>query len=203
MINLICEKVDIIRQLAIDITNCEYYCEDDSVLGNLVPSDIVNALDDITESLRNDVAVLVQPSTHTPTDNKPVCKKCAEIKKEPSVYNSMIDCSFCIDHPNIAAVENINSNTSSVYSTHHNSGVFSNVKSLALYGAKQRDESIEIFSLTKKLDDATAELAILRSKLADIESHIPNDKVFIIDPREDDGEYYLLGIDINELLSTK
>jgi len=55
MINSILEKVKMLRTLAVDITNCEYYGEDDAVLGNLVPADIVNALDLLTESLRNEI----------------------------------------------------------------------------------------------------------------------------------------------------
>lgn len=56
MNNSILEKVKMLRTLAVDITNCEYYGEDDAVLGNLVPADIVNALDDLTESLREELA---------------------------------------------------------------------------------------------------------------------------------------------------
>lgn len=56
MNNSILEKVKMLRTLAVDITNCEYYGEDDAVLGNLVPADIVNALDDLTESLRDELA---------------------------------------------------------------------------------------------------------------------------------------------------
>jgi len=52
----IVKKIKMLRTLVVDITNCEYYGDDDAALGNLVPADIVNALDVLTESLRNEIA---------------------------------------------------------------------------------------------------------------------------------------------------
>lgn len=39
----------------------------------------------------------------TPSAEKPICKNCVGTKKEPSVYNGMIDCSFCVEQPDNSA----------------------------------------------------------------------------------------------------
>lgn len=59
MSSSILEKVKMLRTLSVDITNCEYYGEDDAVLGNMVPADIINALDVLTESLRDELVELL------------------------------------------------------------------------------------------------------------------------------------------------
>lgn len=55
MFKSIREKSELLRLIAIDLTNCEYYGEDDAVLGNLAPADIVNAIDNLTDSIRREI----------------------------------------------------------------------------------------------------------------------------------------------------
>lgn len=71
----ILEMVQRLRLIAIDITNCEYYGEDDSVLGNLVPADIVNALDDLTSELKAKLAEIEKqsPAVAVPEEETNFC----------------------------------------------------------------------------------------------------------------------------------